>query len=82
MGLFQRLTSKLLAADSVSCYHCDERVAKRHVIVAVFAGLERELCCHGCETVLLLVAANGLTETYVNSKLTNPLNQQLPIATA
>ena len=55
-------------AESVACYHCGERVAVKSVVKMQFDGAVRDLCCHGCEAVLMLVEANGLTSDYVAEK--------------
>ena len=55
-------------SESVACYHCGERVATRSVVKMPFNGKQRDLCCHGCEAVLMLVEANGLTDEYLSGK--------------
>ena len=54
--------------ESVTCYHCGERVAVRSVVKILFDGKQRDLCCHGCEAVLMMVEANGLTGEYLSGK--------------
>jgi len=54
--------------ESLACYHCGERVAVKSVVKMQFDGAQRDLCCHGCEAVLMLVDANGLTSDYVAEK--------------
>lgn len=61
--------------ESVTCYHCGERVAVRSVVKMEFDGVERDLCCHGCEAVLMLVLANGLTSDYLTEKASAQLTQ-------
>ncbi|MET3105315.1 hypothetical protein AAKU67_001064 [Oxalobacteraceae bacterium GrIS 2.11] len=60
-GLFTR-------RESIPCYHCGERVALRHVVTLKFDGALRDLCCHGCEAVLMMVESHGLTDEYVQNK--------------
>jgi len=57
-------------SPSIACYHCGDQVALRDVVVHDFHGESRQLCCHGCEAVLMMVEANGLSNAYVRGKST------------
>jgi len=54
--------------ESLACYHCGEQVSVRDVVKHTFHGQSRDLCCHGCEAVLMMVESNGLTDTYLRDK--------------
>lgn len=54
--------------QTCACYHCGERVPVRDVVKMLFDGKERDLCCHGCEAVLMMVEANGLSAEYLSEK--------------
>jgi len=73
--IFKLFTFSLFnRAQTCSCYHCGEQVAVRSVVKMLFDGKQRDLCCHGCEAVLLMVEANGLTSDYLSEK-----NNAVPI---
>jgi len=49
-------------------------VSLRDVVRMDFNGAQRNLCCHGCEAVLLMVESNGLMSDYLlNKDATQPL---------
>ncbi|TDK68417.1 heavy metal translocating P-type ATPase metal-binding domain-containing protein [Sapientia aquatica] len=54
--------------ESVACYHCGEQVSLRRVVRADFNGASRELCCHGCAAVLMMIETNGLIDVYLSNK--------------
>ncbi len=56
----------------ISCYHCDEQVPQRRIVISDFDGAPRQLCCHGCAAVLKLVESNGLTTAYLHSRAVAP----------
>jgi len=46
------------------CWHCGEAIpAGVHIQVAI-AGLDRPMCCHGCQTVARLIDSAGLSRYY------------------
>lgn len=56
--------------ETIACYHCGEPVALHNAVRLNFDGEQRDLCCHGCEAVLMMVESNGLTYEYVKNRVT------------
>jgi len=55
-------------SPSIACYHCGDQVALRDAVVHEFHGAPRDLCCHGCVAVLMMIEANSLTNDYLRDK--------------
>ena len=46
------------------CWHCGEPIPAGVDIQAEIGGQPRAMCCHGCQTVAMLIASAGLTRYY------------------
>jgi hypothetical protein len=59
-----RIFPGVQAAEKVTCFHCEESVRKKNVIMSEFDGKLRPLCCHGCVAVLKMIEQNHLVAQY------------------
>ncbi|MGY6631378.1 MAG: heavy metal translocating P-type ATPase [Wenzhouxiangella sp.] len=50
--------------DHADCWHCGETIPKGVEIQAEIAGTTRSMCCHGCQTVAMLIDSAGLNRYY------------------
>lgn len=50
--------------DRAGCWHCGEPIPTGVEISAEIGGQARDMCCHGCQTVAMLIDSAGLTRYY------------------
>lgn len=60
------------------CYHCGEPVPAGSQWTALVDGVERPMCCPGCQAVARLIASSGLTPFYRLRTELNPTAPPLP----
>ena len=53
-----------MTATGEACYHCGEPLPPGPVRTARIGGVERPMCCPGCEAVASLIAGSGLDDFY------------------
>ncbi|HEY7905669.1 MAG TPA: heavy metal translocating P-type ATPase [Wenzhouxiangella sp.] len=49
---------------SEACWHCGEAIPQHVNITAPIQGVERPMCCHGCQMVASLINESGLDRYY------------------
>lgn len=59
----------------VSCYHCGQPVPDDVQLSVPVAGVQREMCCYGCQAVAQSIVDNGL-EDYYRSRDALPESQR------
>ena len=61
--------------QEVSCYHCGQPVPDDVELSVPVGGVEREMCCYGCQAVAQSIVENGL-EDYYRSRDALPESQR------
>ena len=64
--------------EAASCYHCGLPLGKA-VFTVPIDGVERPMCCRGCQAVALTIASHGLASYYAH-RTALPATQQAPDA--
>jgi Cu2+-exporting ATPase len=52
------------APDGADCFHCGLPMPGRARLWVQFGGLDRPVCCLGCQALFDMVVANGMGEYY------------------
>ena len=58
------MTQPSAAVAHADCWHCGEKVPPGTDIHASIGGEDRRMCCHGCQTVAVLIDSAGLHRYY------------------
>lgn len=53
-----------MTAHAPACFHCGLPVPQGVAVRVRIEGIEREVCCHGCEAAALVIDAAGLADYY------------------
>lgn len=51
------------------CFHCGELMREQDVLLQTFDGATREVCCHGCAGILILIENEGMQLEYRKMRL-------------
>ena len=69
--------SRLMSKDKQRCFHCDLPVPKGADYSVTIDGVNRPMCCPGCEAVAKAIVDNGLTSFYQYRTDSSNLSRQL-----